>query len=962
MAYSGFGYGNYSGYFQQQQQNQQQDQPSAGGSNQRYQGQQNPYSPYYQTNSASYGQQPSNDQQPAQAQQHQQQYSSKSADTPPYPQAYYQQPQQQAPYSQQRTSSENVDSLYSLSRQYGANTSAASPSTSAATTTAPYQYGQGTASHGDTSGPGSLAYASSLGRNSPAANQTRFSQPATSMSSYSSASPVYQTQQGNFGRDSVSSASNVKPVSPYVSQPDASTRPPQQAQGRQSAAATQYRQNQPAHSRVSSTSQQNRFPSPLQGPASRPTTSQTNAASQSNTQSPGLMRANSMKSPPVRTSSVPSAQQQSHGSLTSRSVESQRNDKMQSPSLMKASYGSGGAAPQKRQEDGPITVDPSQVFDQVEYQRRKAAAEAEATAARQAAQRAQAEAAKMAAQKAEAEAAKKAAEESEAKAEAARKKAEAEAAKQAEIEAQRQKSESQSRDQIQAEMKAMIERMREYKAQDPAAFTEIWEQFKKMQAPPARKPSQNAATGKPSTSKASTTTADPPPISPNFDNLPAPSPSIATPGDFEDGGGLQDRGKFPAMRRKTRADKGVARSKDPSTVSWTMQEANAGSTASPTQTESPAPAQVKPAAAQQPAPAQPIAQMPVAAQMPSYDPTGADSMRLAMARYHNTPTPAPSSSSQSSPPPGNISYSAYSPHGMGPRLASSLQNPQAKGTIWPEKDKAKLAAAAKRALESYGPNQGKTIATALIHSMLDRNPSYDQLCELLTAEGFQLDRSQFARTLLAVVPSADSPQPAANSGPMTSTPELPPKRKRGRPPKEGSPKSTPSRQSVSSQNNTPSSAAQPSASGQPLYSVPGLKMAAWQTQEQPTAVGFRKPLVFKEPLTNATPPRLLQGQNRSPSVTSQHSGGTPAPEYEGYYSRMRAMSGALAQGTTPSKPQQALTKQEAARKRNFSDIVDMTQASDDEESQRRKKEGANGVKGANKQDAQPQPPQEIGIV
>ena len=103
------------------------------------------------------------------------------------------------------------------------------------------------------------------------------------------------------------------------------------------------------------------------------------------------------------------------------------------------------------------TVDPSQVFNHVEYSRRQAAAAAEVAAT------------------------KKAAEE----AEAARKAATQTRSPQANgnsvvASVPGTKPESATKAQIELEMKQMIEKMRDYKAKDPSLFTQIWEQVKKV--------------------------------------------------------------------------------------------------------------------------------------------------------------------------------------------------------------------------------------------------------------------------------------------------------------------------------------------------------------------------------------------------------------------------------------------------------------------------------------------------
>lgn len=99
------------------------------------------------------------------------------------------------------------------------------------------------------------------------------------------------------------------------------------------------------------------------------------------------------------------------------------------------------------------TVDPSQVFNHVEYSRRQAAAAAEAAATKKAAE--EAEAAKLAATQAKPA---------------------------TPVTPQRSETEPDlaKKDQMELEMKQMIEKMRDYKAKDPSLFTQIWEQVKKV--------------------------------------------------------------------------------------------------------------------------------------------------------------------------------------------------------------------------------------------------------------------------------------------------------------------------------------------------------------------------------------------------------------------------------------------------------------------------------------------------
>ena len=103
------------------------------------------------------------------------------------------------------------------------------------------------------------------------------------------------------------------------------------------------------------------------------------------------------------------------------------------------------------------TVDPSQVFNHVEYSRRQVAAAAEVAAAKKLAD--------------EAEAASFAATQT--------KPPQADGTSRA-ASAPGSEPDSAKKDQMELEMKQMIEKMRDYKAKDPSLFTQIWEQVKKV--------------------------------------------------------------------------------------------------------------------------------------------------------------------------------------------------------------------------------------------------------------------------------------------------------------------------------------------------------------------------------------------------------------------------------------------------------------------------------------------------
>ncbi|KAF5851327.1 hypothetical protein GGP41_004153 [Bipolaris sorokiniana] len=193
-------------------------------------------------------------------------------------------------------------------------------------------------------------------------------------------------------------------------------------------------------------------------------------------------------------------------------------------------------------------------------------------------------------------------------------------------------------------------------------------------------------------------------------------------------------------------------------------------------------------------------------------------------------------------------------------------------TVWPAEKKAHLAKAAAAYLNDY--NTFRKIQPSRIISLLNDNPSYIQLCEQLEQMDFKLDRAAFAKCLLTAVPDVNSksrqslPQPPA----PVQTPPVPP----------AVMKKVISASVVPSPQDAPASG--PSASGPPA------------SAEQYT------------PFPN----------DGSPAGPPAH---TPAP------------ASAPVAEMMPIKPElrKPANKEEAARKRNLSDLVDLTQLSEDED-------------------------------
>jgi len=125
-----------------------------------------------------------------------------------------------------------------------------------------------------------------------------------------------------------------------------------------------------------------------------------------------------------------------------------------------------------------------------------------------------------------------------------------------------------------------------------------------------------------------------------------------------------------------------------------------------------------------------------------------------------TPTPAleppgiiPSSFRASLPVPASLSN--VSP-GTGPGT-------KPKGTIWLPEKKEQVSEVAAQFINSSPNNAYNTITPAEFLGILDKNPTYIELCETLEGMGISLDRATFAKTLLNKVPDINS-QRQANVG------------------------------------------------------------------------------------------------------------------------------------------------------------------------------------------------------
>jgi hypothetical protein len=247
----------------------------------------------------------------------------------------------------------------------------------------------------------------------------------------------------------------------------------------------------------------------------------------------------------------------------------------------------------------------------------------------------------------------------------------------------------------------------------------------------------------------------------------------------------------------------------------------------------------------------------------------------AVAPPAQVPTPPVANQRKKATPRESLSTPIAKPVTPAP-MRSSAATPVRTGgnTIWPPDKKLELAKAAAHYLTTKNPE--RPLEAGQILQMLDGNPSYIELCEQLEHIGFKLDRSVFAKSLLLAVPDVNSA----------------------------------SRKSAL----------------QPVPPAAALKAPAPPAiMKQPAP-----PAVMKNPI--ATPGGVAPSPRYAPAAATPISNRSSYPPFPDNDS-MAAPSPIPVAEMIPIKPElkPPANKEEAARKRNLSDLVDLTQLDDEDD-------------------------------
>ncbi|KAI4108846.1 MAG: hypothetical protein L6R37_000845 [Teloschistes peruensis] len=349
------------------------------------------------------------------------------------------------------------------------------------------------------------------------------------------------------------------------------------------------------------------------------------------------------------------------------------------------------------EDQAPKTVDPSHVFNHVKFQRRQAAAAAEAAAA----------AAETAAMNKAAEAAKKAAE-----VEETRKATEA-------ATALKRVSE---REKMEADMRLMIEKMRDYKSRDPSNFSEIWEQVKKTQ------PAGTLSAVLPLSVKDIIVPTSSVPISNLVDDK-YTNRTMTTEKE-----GLPDLGESPTQRRKPKSTGLQEKSVSPAKATGVSRPSSQKFQTIPTFALTKA----------------------VNLDRQVVYTSGAGPEPRNQPSNH---TPTPPSASSSGPPAPSAPVQAPSIHVQAPPIHVQAPPVHAYGNaFWPVHKRWDLAVAARNTLLRHprNANKAKDISAEQILGLLNQNPSFEQLCRMIEAKSFVLERKHFARSLLDAIPDGEA--------------------------------------------------------------------------------------------------------------------------------------------------------------------------------------------------------------
>ena len=294
-------------------------------------------------------------------------------------------------------------------------------------------------------------------------------------------------------------------------------------------------------------------------------------------------------------------------------------------------------------------------------------------------------------------------------------------------------------------------------------------------------------------------------------------------------------------------------------------------------------------------------------------PTPAPVALVAKAGTASSPTKAATKPTQLVPPPVMkvVNSTAKVPTPQPPRPTPAAATTT---SLWPPHKKGALAEVTAKWLVSLPTNAGKVIQPEVVRNILDTNPAYVQLCESLESIGMQFDRSTLARELLKAVPDGLKTQtvpavPAQRSGSLQANgamPASPDSQRKGKQRASDRPGSASSAAVKTVEYEAPSSLAQVAREVNSMHKASFQPINAQQNQ----TLQMQQSIYFSQPFSpvNRAAPSLPNASRASSSVAEVKP---------------------IIKPEEPRRP--PADKEEAARKRTFGDLVDLTMQDDSDE-------------------------------
>ncbi|CAK3925025.1 hypothetical protein AC579_621 [Lecanosticta acicola] len=268
--------------------------------------------------------------------------------------------------------------------------------------------------------------------------------------------------------------------------------------------------------------------------------------------------------------------------------------------------------------------------------------------------------------------------------------------------------------------------------------------------------------------------------------------------------------------------------------------------------------------------------------------------------------------------------------------ATAAPSQQGSAALWPPHKKGSLAAAAAEWLTNLPENRNafRVVGKEELLKILDTNPSYVQLCESVEKKGIKFERSGLAKELLKAVPDglrAQGPKTTNGHAPVTGpaapvsgTSSLVEPKKPGRPKKDGPtsygvPQGRKNRQSETGVS----------------YQAPtftSLSDAAQQVKAMSTATTF--PEEISNSLASAIAGDAASDRFQSPHLaqpTSKNGNSRPPSQPPPLQPQTSAVKDESIPPQPIEPPQPPANKEEAARKRTFNDLVDLTKGDDSDD-------------------------------